>query len=145
MGPSDMLIIYPEGTRFTPARRARTLEQLRARGPSPALALAESLQHTLPPLRKGPLALLAENPGAHLLIVGHAGFEGTGSFAELTRGELCGKEIRVRSWLVPFDSIPREEEARIALLSDHWRKIDAFIDEHQPRSEALLSAPAAAE
>ena len=47
-----MLMIFPEGTRFTEEKRAAQIAQLRERGHWQALALAESLHHTLSPLRR---------------------------------------------------------------------------------------------
>jgi 1-acyl-sn-glycerol-3-phosphate acyltransferase len=58
LGSGDALVIYPEGTRFTAAKRARILTRLREQGPADTLALADSLTQTLPPLQRGPLRLL---------------------------------------------------------------------------------------
>jgi 1-acyl-sn-glycerol-3-phosphate acyltransferase len=57
LGSGDALVIYPEGTRFTAAKRARILTRLREQGPADTLALADSLTQTLPPLQRGPLRL----------------------------------------------------------------------------------------
>lgn len=127
MGRGEALVIYPEGTRFTPTKRTRVLARLRERGPSRALQLAEELQHTLPPLQKGPLALLAENRGADLLIIGHTGLEVTGSLPALFGGGLIGQTVHVFLRHIPFAELPQDPDAQAELLAALWREVDQFI------------------
>ena len=55
--PSEAFVIFPEGSRFAPAKRERALEKLR--GNNPVLAeRAEKLTHTMPPRTGGPVAAL---------------------------------------------------------------------------------------
>lgn len=125
MTPSDALIIYPEGTRFTPERRARALARLEAEGE--ALSLARSLTNTLSPLRAGPLALLAQNKGADLVVVGHTGLEPAGSFEDLVRGGLVGNAVEVCITTVPASELPADPEGQAALLARLWIEVDRFI------------------
>lgn len=124
--PNDAVIIFPEGTRFSPRKREELLTQLRKRGPSPALDLAESLQHTLSPLRKGALALLEKNPGCDLVLIAHRGLERATSFAAFTQGTLVGANLEVRISHLPFDSLPEQPAAQEALLAQLWREVDDF-------------------
>ena len=48
LGPGDGVLIYPEGTRFTPERRARAIARIAERAPDLA-ARAERIRHLLPP------------------------------------------------------------------------------------------------
>ena len=57
LDPHEGVLIYPEGTRSTPAKLARAKEIIRERQPDIA-PLADRLQHVLPPRLGGPLALL---------------------------------------------------------------------------------------
>lgn len=129
IGPGEALVIYPEGTRFSAGKRARTLQRLADRGGSSAAALqlASELERTLSPLRAGPLALLQHNPGADLLVIGHTGLEPAGSLGSLFRGGLIGARVRLRLWRVPYDDLPRTESGQAALLADLWRQVDRFI------------------
>ncbi len=127
--PQDALVIYPEGTRFTVGKRQRILKRLRESGPADALALAESLQHTLPPLQRGPLRLLEQNRGADLLLIGHSGLEPAGSLTEMLQGQLIGQKVRVRLEHIPFASLPTDPLAQRQFLADKWKAIDAFIAE----------------
>lgn len=138
--PNDAIIIFPEGTRFSPRKRDELLTQLRKRGPSGALELAESLRHTLSPLRKGALALLENNPGCDLVLIAHRGLERATSFAAFTRGTLVGSNLDVRISHIPFASLPEDPAAQEALLAKLWRDVDDFAagpkDAHKSQNEA---------
>lgn len=123
----DALVIYPEGTRFSPSKRRRILERLRQHEPADSYALAESLTNTLPPLLRGPLTLLRQNPGADLLLIGHVGLDAAGSLAELLRGDLFGQTVRIHTEHIPFAKLPTDPEEQRALLATKWRDIDAFV------------------
>lgn len=130
--PADAVVLFPEGTRFTPARRQRLLDKLASRaaaGDSTAaeeLALSRDLQASLSPLRAGTLALLEHNPGADLLVVAHAGFEVATTMATFTRGATVGKTARIRLLHVPFPALPRDPAAQARLLATLWREVDRF-------------------
>jgi 1-acyl-sn-glycerol-3-phosphate acyltransferase len=126
LGPDDAIIIFPEGTRFSPRKRRDLLAQLATRGASPALALAESLKFTLSPLRKGALALLEKNPGCDLLVIAHRGLEGATSFAAFTNGSLVGMDVGIRIFHVPFEELPKDAESQKELLTKLWREVDRF-------------------
>ena len=74
LGPKDGILIFPEGTRFTPERRARAIEKLGERDPALA-ASAERMQYVLPPKPGGVLAILEGAPGVDVLLLAHAGFD----------------------------------------------------------------------
>lgn len=122
----DAIIIFPEGTRFSERKRRDLLEQLKSRGPSPALELTESLQYTMSPLRKGALALLEKNPGCDLLVIAHRGLERATSFAAFTRGTLVGANLSVQITHIPFDELPKDVEGQKQLLTSLWRGVDRF-------------------
>lgn len=137
LSPNDAIIIFPEGTRFSPRKREEALTQLRKRGPSRALELAKSLQHTLSPLRKGALALLEKNPGCDLVVIAHRGLERATSFAAFTRGTLVGANLDVRISHVPFESLPKEPAAQEELLAKLWHEVDEFASgrKNQPQKQ----------
>lgn len=121
LGEGEGVLIYPEGTRFTPARRARMLAD-------PALAArAERLEWVLPPRTGGPIALLERSPGTDVVFCAHAGFEGTATFGDLWSGALVGARVRIRFWRVAAGEIPMEKEARIAWLFAWWERIDVWL------------------
>jgi 1-acyl-sn-glycerol-3-phosphate acyltransferase len=126
LGPRDGILTYPEGTRFTPARRERILERLRAKGDAEALADAEALESVLPPRPRGTLALLAAAPEADVVICMHAGFEGTASLAQIWRGALVGRNVRVKFRRICRSEIPDGDAEALAWLLGEWRRVDAW-------------------
>jgi 1-acyl-sn-glycerol-3-phosphate acyltransferase len=128
LGPRDGILIYPEGTRFSPAKRERSLARLRGALPPRLLAVAEQLRHTLPPRLGGPLGLLERNPGLDAVFCAHTGFEGAATWRDLIGGALVHRQVRVAFWRVPFAQIPRDADARAEWLYEHWRRIDDWID-----------------
>lgn len=127
LGPRDAVLIYPEGTRFSPEKRDRFVARLRGAAPAQLLTVAESLRHTLPPRLGGPLGLLDRNPGIDAVFCAHTGFEGAATFHDLVGGALVGRTIHVAFWRVPFAQIPSDRTARAEWLYDHWRRIDEWI------------------
>ncbi|MFN8643899.1 MAG: lysophospholipid acyltransferase family protein [Candidatus Binatia bacterium] len=127
IGPRDGVLIYPEGTRFSPAKRDRFVARLRGATPARLLAIAEGLRHTLPPRLGGPLGLLDRNPGLDAVFCAHTGFEGAATFADLVGGALVHRPVHVTFWRVPFAQIPVDRAARAEWLFEHWRRIDDWI------------------
>jgi 1-acyl-sn-glycerol-3-phosphate acyltransferase len=130
LGPRDGVLIYPEGTRFTEAKRTRVIERL-ARGGEDGLAdFARSLSSVLPPRLGGTLALLDAAPTADVVFCAHTGFEGTASIGDIWSGRLIGRLIRIEYRRIPRSEIPVAREARIDWLLDEWRRIDAWVSGH---------------
>jgi hypothetical protein len=127
------VLIYPEGTRFTPAKRIRALARIVERNPELS-APAERLSRVLPPHLGGPLGLLRSNRHADVVFCAHTGFEPAGSPSEIVRGGLVGATIRIRFWRVPRADVPDTESGRIAWLYAQWQRIDDWIAEVHPLS-----------
>lgn len=120
------VMLFPEGTRFSPAKRDRRLRQLEGEDPARA-ALARELTHVLPPRRGGVGAALAARPEADVLIVEHTGLEGLETLADLTRRDLVGRTVRVRLRRIRAAEVPRDEEGGVAWLDAQWREVDAWV------------------
>ncbi|HUI26070.1 MAG TPA: lysophospholipid acyltransferase family protein [Candidatus Kryptonia bacterium] len=127
----DGVLIFPEGTRFTPAKRARLLQRLQTDADPTLLERAQALMHVLPPRLGGPLGLLERNQNADAVFCAHVGFEGSGSARELLSGALVGAVIRVGFWRVPFAQIPAGRAAQADWLFEQWRRVDDWIGRHQ--------------
>ncbi|MEO6026983.1 MAG: 1-acyl-sn-glycerol-3-phosphate acyltransferase [Candidatus Binatia bacterium] len=134
LGPQDGVVIYPEGTRFTPSKRLRALEKLATHTTPDLLARAQRLTRVLPPHVGGPLGLLANNHGADVVICAHTGFEAAGSPSDLLGGALVGRTVHVRFWRVPYAEIPTTREARATWLYAQWQRIDDWLNEVYPLS-----------
>jgi 1-acyl-sn-glycerol-3-phosphate acyltransferase len=130
LGARDGILIYPEGTRFSEAKRRRVLERLREKGDAKLLEYARSLASVLPPRPGGTLGLLEAAPEADVVVCAHTGFEGAASLGEIWRGALLHRMIRVQFHRIPRDEIPTEREARIAWLREEWQRVGAWVESH---------------
>jgi len=133
-GPSDLIVLFPEGTRFTPERRERRLAKLEERGDRERLALARALERTLPPHTGGPLGLMDALPEADVVFCAHAGFEGLTHLQDLLDGSMIEHRVRVKLWRVDAAEIPADREARRRWLFDQWRALDRWITGSQAPS-----------
>jgi 1-acyl-sn-glycerol-3-phosphate acyltransferase len=127
LGVGEGMLIYPEGTRFTPAKRVHRLRQVAEREGPERLARAERLEHVLPPRLGGPLALVDACPEADVLIVAHSGFEGIQKYGDTWRGGLIGRRVTVQCWRVARDEIPTGRAERARWLDDEWARVDEWV------------------
>jgi len=127
LGAGEGVLLYPEGTRFTPAKRARALQRIAASERPDLLVRAQAFEAVLPPRSAGALALLDAAPNADVLFFAHSGLEGLASIADITRLGVSARQIRVRLWRVPRPEVPADRDARVLWLYDEWARVDAFV------------------
>jgi len=119
------ILIYPEGTRFSAAKRAAIAK----RNPENRF-VQEQLsrwQRLLPPRLGGTLALLSNNPGRDILFCAHVGFEGSSHFGTLINGSWIGAIVRIHFWRVPFSAIPPDQEGAQNFLFAEWDRMEALV------------------
>jgi 1-acyl-sn-glycerol-3-phosphate acyltransferase len=139
MGKNDGVLIFPEGTRFTPDKREKVLSRLASQDAPKLLEAAADMQHVLPPRLGGALRLLEAVPDGDVVFCAHTGFEGISTLGDLWRGSLMDRTIRVRFWRVSRRDIPDDEDGRVAWLLDQWRRVDAVVEEGVAGDLAALS------
>lgn len=144
MGPGEGVLIYPEGTRFSPQKQASRLDTIQKREPE-RYERVRSLRRMMPMRLGGPLALLDERPDADVLFVGHTGFEAVASFERMINGALVGKVVKVKIWRVPAAEIPKDAAERAAWLDAEWGKVDRWVDATLSAEEEAEAVSAAAE
>jgi 1-acyl-sn-glycerol-3-phosphate acyltransferase len=127
LGAGDGVLIYPEGTRFTPEKRERALESLRRRFPH-LVERAEALRGVLAPRLAGVLALL--EAGTDVVVCAHVGFDGLSHVKRLWQGGLVGMKIKVAFWRIPAGEIPAGESERTDWLFAQWRLVDDWVCSH---------------
>lgn len=126
MGRQEGLLIYPEGTRFTPQKHAEAVAKLRQT--SPELAdIAQTFQHVLPPRLKGAMALLEE--GLDVVFMAHVGLDQLTHFTDLWKGGLVKRAVHIKLWRISAKEVPRGKQARARWLMLEWQKLDKWIDE----------------
>lgn len=139
----DGVMIFPEGTRFTPKKRDRVLQKLAEKGDAYLLEKARAFKNVLPPRFGGSLALLEGNRAkAYAVFVGHYGFEAANRAINLLNGSLVNKTIKVKLWKVPFENIPKTHDERIEWLLEHWKRLDDWVEEHRLADQKLSSQQA---
>lgn len=131
LGAGDGVLIYPEGTRFSEAKRARILSRIESQGDPARLAHARALRYTLPPRHGGPLALLAACPEADVAVLVHHGFEGTADFGSFIAGGLVDARVDVALWRVPRAEIPGDPAGQRAWLDALWLRVDGWLAARQ--------------
>ena len=127
LGTDEGVLIYPEGTRFTPERRARAIARIAARDARLA-ARAERIRHLLPPRLGGVGALLDSAPEADVVVIAHHGFDGLRLISDIWRGGLVGLMVRVRVTRVPRSTVPESGAARVDWLYDLWQDVDDWLE-----------------
>jgi 1-acyl-sn-glycerol-3-phosphate acyltransferase len=123
----DGILIYPEGTRFSPEKRTRAMERLRRDKDPHVLARAERLHSVLPPRLSGTLTLLQGNPNRDVVICSHVGFDRAASFWDLWNGALLGAVVKIHFKRIPYEAIPTERNQLVDWLFDEWEEVDAYV------------------
>lgn len=121
-------VIFPEGTRANPEKRARALARIAERDPARAERLG-ALSHLNPPRPAGSLALLEGAPEADVAVAWHIGFDGMDTFGGIVRNmpPLAGRTIRYVVRRVPRGEVPTGD-AFTRWLDDTWLALDREID-----------------
>ena len=119
------VLIYPEGTRFTPRKRDAAIEKLRKSGRPDLADLAAEFQNVLPPRLGGALSLIEAAPGVDVVFLEHSGFEGARNFQSFWSGALIDRRLSVRIRRIPAKEIP--EQGRDRWLFEQWGEVDRFV------------------
>lgn len=127
LGPEEGVILWPEGTRFSPAKRDRALARIKEAGDVHLLELASRFCQVLPPRMRGIAALLERNPGMDVFFCSHTGFEKAASFKDIFGGTMIGREIRARLWGFDAESVPKNPQELKQWVYEKWRLVDDFV------------------
>jgi 1-acyl-sn-glycerol-3-phosphate acyltransferase len=133
LGERDGVIIFPEGTRFTPDKLKRVRARLEASAAPEIMARVDRMKHVLPPRRGGPVALLEVTPPLDVVFLAHTGFEGVTRLADLFNGAMVNRVVRVNFSRVA--AADRAGKDPLAWLYDQWLEIDRWVGEAQSAGE----------
>jgi 1-acyl-sn-glycerol-3-phosphate acyltransferase len=126
LDPHEGVLIYPEGTRFTPEKLAGAQALIAERQPELA-ERARGLHHILPPRLGGPIALLEAARGTDVVFCAHVGLDGFELISDIWRGGLVGGTVGVQFWRFGADEVPTERDALIAWLYERWQQVDDWV------------------
>jgi 1-acyl-sn-glycerol-3-phosphate acyltransferase len=127
LGERDCAVIFPEGTRANPKKRASALDKIRRSDPERADRLSH-LDVLIPPRPAGAQAMLAGHPTADVVLCWHIGFDGLDTFGGILRHlsrpippvRFVVRRVS-RETLPPID----DTSAFTRWLDDRWCELDA--------------------
>ncbi len=126
MSEGEGVLIYPEGTRFTPERRDRGVARIAETDPERAARLS-ALQFLLAPRAGGVTGILEAAPGVDVLVCSHHGFDGLRLISDIWAGGLVGRNISVRFTRIPREDVPDERDEQVHWLDDVWLEMDRWV------------------
>jgi len=127
LAPREGVLIYPEGTRFSEAKRVRAIESLAEHWPDLA-DRARNFRNVLPPRTAGVHELLEQAPeDCDVVFCAHVGLEGVMQPWDVLRGGLAGQTVRIRFWGMPANELPKDEIDRRHWLFAQWSEVDRFV------------------
>jgi 1-acyl-sn-glycerol-3-phosphate acyltransferase len=118
------VLIYPEGTRFTPARRDRVIAGLGERDTGLA-ERARRLRRVLPPRPGGSVGLLEF--GYDVVIGAHTGLEPLATIPDAWSGRIVGSHLRIRFQRFAGANLPSTRRGRVDWLFDRWDEVDDWL------------------
>lgn len=127
MAPTEGVMIYPEGTRYSVEKRARYTAPLVRKGGVVA-ELASGLERVLPPRPGGTLALL-DATTADVVVLAHRGLEGFARVKDIWSGGLVRSRVELRFWRVARADVPDARSDRVEWLFRLWNEIDDWVGE----------------
>ena len=133
--PLEALVIFPEGTRFHPAKLTRAIEKWRLSGDTALHERAARMKHVLPPRPGGFLALLDACRRMDLVFCAHTGLEGAATFRHLWKGDLIGKTVHVRFHKIAASAVPENDHDALIWLFEEWLGIDRWIERVGKRAD----------
>jgi len=139
LSTDDGLLIYPEGTRWTPAKLARAKQIIAERQPEIA-PLAARLRYVLPPRLGGTVALLESARDVDVVVFGHFGLDGFEYVSDIWSGGLVGTTVQIKFWRFPAAEVPGGREELVVWLYERWQELDDWIGEMRRGAEAGLTA-----
>jgi 1-acyl-sn-glycerol-3-phosphate acyltransferase len=125
MPDTEGVLIYPEGTRYSEAKRIKFTERVTRQGGTIG-AIASGYRKVLPPRPAGTLALIAERP-MDVVVLAHRGFEGFAEIRDIWSGGLVGSLVQLRFHRIPHGEVPFGEAERTEWLFRLWAEIDDWI------------------
>lgn len=125
MPGSEGLLIYPEGTRYSEAKRAKFTDKVAQRGGTIG-EIAGAYQGVLPPRSAGTLAMLDARP-LDVVVMAHRGLEGFAEIRNIWSGGLVGADVQIRFWRIPHAEIPHEAGDRRVWLFTTWADVDTWV------------------
>lgn len=135
MGPADVAVIFPEGTRVSAAKRTAALAAIAEHDPERARRLG-ALETLLPPRPAGTRALLEGCPAADVIVAWHVGLDGLDTVPGiLRRFARRGRAVEFHWERIPRAAVP-SGSAIGPWLDEQWLAMDRRVTAALTRREA---------
>lgn len=134
MTPQEGLVIFPEGTRFSPEKRDRAVARVAHTDTALAGRMAK-LRHVMPPRASGTAALLRGAPDADLALYLHQGMEGLREVRDVVAAVPLTKPITVEIRRIPRAEV--DEEHLADWLMNLWEEVDTWVDTNIEKSRKV--------
>ena len=121
-------IIFPEGTRANPAKRAKAIARISEVDPE-RVGRVSSMRHLLPPRPAGAAAMLRGHSTCDVVVAWHVGFEGLDTFGGILAA-LSDPIPPIRFVLrrIPRSDVPSSYGDFTAWLDGEWMRMDDEVD-----------------
>jgi 1-acyl-sn-glycerol-3-phosphate acyltransferase len=140
LDPGDALVLFPEGSDWTPTRHRLAVRRLRRKGLTAQADAAARMPYVLPPRPGGAFAALRAAPAAQIAVFMHSGHDDLLDAASVWRALPLQRELHMVWWNEPRPELASEEECA-SWLNGIWAGIDTWIQEQAAVAE-LMEDPA---
>ena len=125
MPGDEGVLIYPEGTRYSEAKRVKLSNRVAERGGTVG-EIAAGFRRVLPPRPAGTLEILGARP-LDVVVLAHHGFEGFAEIRDIWSGGLVRATIELRFHRIPYATIPDDAPDRLTWLFETWAEVDRWV------------------
>ena len=124
----EALVIFPEGTRFSPEKLTRAITAIADTAPH-RLAAVKSLKSVLPIRTAGTLAALSTASDADIVFCNHVGITDISSLKQLHKEVPIEKPLQFTFERTPRANLSRnwDETELVYWLDKQWAKIDVWV------------------
>ena len=126
----EAVVIFPEGTRYSEAKREQAIDRLRTAAPE-RVASARRLRHVLPIRTAGLLAILRAAPSTDLLFLNHVGVQDFRTLGDLWRNVPFPVPLQFHATRSSRDEAPGTGEL-VDWLDARWEEFDAWVATNLP-------------
>jgi hypothetical protein len=130
----DALVLFPEGSDWTPSRHWLAVRRLRRKGMNAQADAAARMPNVLPPRPAGTFAALQAAPAAELAVFIHTGHDELLDAASIWRALPLRRELHMVWWNEPRPDLASEQECS-RWLNHTWVNIDDWIQEQGDMAE----------
>ena len=127
----EALVIFPEGTRFSPTKLVNAVAAVAETAPARTAAIM-NLRSVLPLRTAGTLAAL-EATEADIVICNHVGIDDISSLSQLREAVPLRRPLKFKLWRTRRSDVPprQREDELIKWLDHQWSEVDEWVTRNQ--------------